>query len=56
MRTFMCVTGASKLDGKIEHYRKLASAISDRQTIEGVAGLIKEMEARKAQLHPEQKR
>jgi hypothetical protein len=44
-----------ELDGKIEHYRKLASAISDRQTIEGVTSLIKEVEARKAQLHPEQK-
>jgi hypothetical protein len=43
-----------KLDGKIEHYRKLASAISDRQTLEGIADLIKEMEARKVQFHREQ--
>jgi hypothetical protein len=45
-----------ELDGKIEHYRKLASAISDRQTLEGLVHLIKELDARKAQFHPEQKR
>jgi hypothetical protein len=43
------------LDRKIEHYRKLASAISDPLTIEGVADLIKAMEARKVQLHLERK-
>jgi hypothetical protein len=46
----------AELDRKIEHYRKLASGISDRLTIEGIADLMKEMEAQKAQLHPEQKR
>jgi hypothetical protein len=50
-----------ELDGKIEQYRKLASAISDsaisdRVTIEGIADRIKELEAQKAQLHPEQKK
>ncbi len=45
-----------ELDAKIEHYRKLASAISDQLTVERVADLIEAMEARKAQLHPEQKR
>ena len=44
-----------KLDEKIGHYRKLASAISDPLTVERVADLIKEMEARKVQLHREQK-
>ena len=43
-----------ELDGKIEHYRKLATGISDRLTSEGIADRIKEMEAQKAQLHPEQ--
>lgn len=43
-----------ELDGKIEHYRKLAAAISDRLTIEGIANRIKEMEAQKATFHPEQ--
>jgi hypothetical protein len=41
-----------ELDAKIEHYRKLALAISDRQTIDGLTSLIKEIEARKAQFHP----
>ena len=43
-----------ELDRKIEHYRKLASAISDRLTVEGIADLIKELEARKLKFHPEQ--
>jgi hypothetical protein len=46
----------AELDEKIEHYQKLASAISDRQTIEAIASLIKHMDAQKAQLHPEEKR
>ena len=45
-----------ELDEKIEHYRKLASAVSDRITVERIADLIKAMEARKVQFHPEQKR
>jgi hypothetical protein len=44
-----------ELDGKIEHYRRLASAISDPLTVKRVADLIKEMEVRKVQLHSEQK-
>jgi hypothetical protein len=44
-----------ELDGKIEHYRKLASAITDRLTIEGIEERIKEMEAQKMLFHPEQK-
>jgi hypothetical protein len=46
----------AELDEKIEQFRKLASGISDRLTIEGIADRIKAMEAQKAQLHPEQKR
>ncbi len=45
-----------ELDGKIEHYRKLALAVSDRLTLDGIADLIKEMEAQKVQFHPEQKK
>jgi hypothetical protein len=50
-----------ELDGRIEQYRKLASAISnsaisDRVTIEGITDRIKEMEALKVQFHPKQKR
>jgi hypothetical protein len=45
-----------ELDAKIERYRKLASGISDRLTLDGIADRIKEIEAQKAQIHPEQKR
>jgi hypothetical protein len=45
-----------ELDEKIEHYRKLASAVSDRITVERIADLIKSMEARKLRFHPERKR
>ena len=44
-----------ELNAKIERYRKLASAIADRLTVERVADLIRAMEARKVQLHSEQK-
>lgn len=44
------------LDAKIEHYRKLASAITDRLALDGIADRIKDMEAQKVQFHPEQKR
>ncbi len=45
-----------ELDAKIEQYRKLASGIIDRLALDGIAARIKEMEAQKVQLHPEQKR
>jgi hypothetical protein len=44
-----------ELDRKFEHYRKLAAAIPDSLTIKGVANLMKAMEARKLQLHLEEK-
>jgi hypothetical protein len=43
-----------KLDVRIERYRKLAKAITDRLTLDAIANRIKEMEAQKAQLHPVQ--
>jgi hypothetical protein len=45
----------AELDKKIGHYQRLASAVSDPLTVERVADLLKEMEARKLQLHPKQK-
>jgi hypothetical protein len=45
-----------ELDGKIERYRKLASAVSDWLTLDGIAERIKEIEAQKVEFHPEQKR
>ena len=43
------------LDKKVEHFRRLASGITDQQAMEGIGNMIKEAQARKAQLHPERK-
>jgi hypothetical protein len=43
-----------ELDGKIEHYRRMSSRITDQLTRDGIQKLIEQMQARKAALHPEQ--
>ena len=43
-----------ELDMKIERYRRLADSAMDRLTREAAAKLIEELNAHKAQLHPEQ--
>jgi hypothetical protein len=43
-----------ELDGKIEHYRGIASRITDEAMIRGIKVLIEGAKARKAALHPEQ--
>jgi hypothetical protein len=43
-----------ELDGKIEHYRLLASRLTDQPTIDGIKGLTERMQAQKLELHPEQ--
>jgi hypothetical protein len=43
-----------ELDSKIEHYRFMASRISDQAMLAGIKGLIERMHAQKAALHPEQ--
>ena len=43
-----------ELDGKIEHYRRLSSRITDQPTLDGIKKLIEEINAQKAVLHPEQ--
>jgi hypothetical protein len=43
-----------EIDKKIEHYRSVASRITDQQTIDGIKGLIERMQAQKLALHPEQ--
>jgi hypothetical protein len=43
-----------ELDGKIEHYRRIASSINDQFTIDRIKVLIVELEAKKAALHSEQ--
>jgi hypothetical protein len=43
-----------ELDGKIEHYQRMASKTPDQSTLDGIQKLIKRMKAQKAALHPEQ--
>ena len=44
---------SDELDKKIEHYRRLASQITDQQFVERARALIAELEAEKAALHAE---
>ena len=44
----------TELDDKIEHYRLLASRVDDRPLLDGIAGLIQQMQERKAALHPKE--
>ena len=43
----------TKLDQKIAHYRDIAVRMTDKQTLDGIARLIKEMTDAKAMLHCE---
>jgi hypothetical protein len=43
-----------ELDGKIEHYQRMSSRITDQAILDGIKELIKRMKAQKAVLHPEQ--
>ena len=45
----------AELDGKIEHYRRLSSMMTDQQMIDGLKALIEKLRAEKAALHSEQK-
>lgn len=42
-----------RLDEKIEHYKKVVSAMTDQLTIERITALVLEMQTQKAALHPE---
>ena len=44
-----------ELDEKIEHYRKMLSRITDTVAVDGIAELIVELLAKKAELHPQPK-
>ena len=46
----------AELDGKIKHYRTLASGLTDQPTLDGIGELITLMQAEKAALHPEQEK
>ena len=41
------------LDEKIEHYKKVISAMTDQLTIERITGLVRDMQTQKAALHPQ---
>jgi hypothetical protein len=43
-----------ELDSKIDHYRFLASRLTDQLTLDGIKQLIERMQAQKAALHPKQ--
>ena len=43
-----------ELDGKIEHYQRMASRITDQPTLDGIKELIARMMAQKAALHPDE--
>jgi hypothetical protein len=42
-----------EIDGKIAQYRRLVASITDQLTIDRIGQLIRDLEAAKAQLHPE---
>jgi hypothetical protein len=44
----------AELGKKIEHYRRIASAVIDQRTVDGIMSLVAELEALKAALHPKQ--
>jgi hypothetical protein len=43
-----------EIDGKIEHYKRIASRMDDRAMLDGIKKLIAGLQAEKAALHPEQ--
>jgi hypothetical protein len=43
------------IDGKIDHYRLIASRITDQALLDGVTELIKRLNAEKDALHPEER-
>jgi hypothetical protein len=48
----MCAK-CDELDKKIEHYRKISSAIGDQITVERINAMIADLQTQKAALHPE---
>jgi hypothetical protein len=42
-----------EIDGKIQHYQRLLSRITDERTVRGIKELLARMKARKAALHPD---
>jgi hypothetical protein len=42
-----------EIDGKIEHYQRLASGITDQATLDGIKKLVERLKADKDELHPD---
>jgi len=40
-----------ELDDKIAHYKRISTYVTDQLTLDGIAGLIKQMQSEKAALH-----
>jgi len=53
MRDWECAKSAPR-SKKIDHYQNLSFLIADQRTVDGIKQLIRQMEAEKAALHPEQ--
>ncbi len=51
---YMC-DKCKPIDDRIAHYRRLRTGINDRQTVDGIARLIADLELQKLALHPEQR-
>jgi hypothetical protein len=43
-----------EIDKKIEHYRVIASRVTDQLVLDGIKELIERMQAQKSALHPEE--
>ena len=43
-----------ELDGKIEHYQRMAFRITDQAMTDGIRELIERIKAKRAALHPNQ--
>ena len=50
----MC-TKCAQLNDRIAHYHKLARQLTDQPTLDGIAGLVKQMTDEKVARHPELK-
>ena len=50
----MCMCSrCDAIDARVKRLRDVARRLLDPQTLEGIAGLIADLEAEKANLHPE---
>ena len=49
----MCKTCA-EIDSKIAHYKRIAIHVTDQQTLDGIAGLLRQMASEKASIRCDQ--